>query len=130
MTLTRNDYDLGIVIIVLIFLTLLSLMCGYIHPNPGQAQNIRGLRTNWDFLEHDLLTTSLHIFCVSESFLNSKISGEPFAVPGYSFRRDQPNDSSWGGLIVFYSYSVTCIRMHELEYPQLEIICLKLQLSG
>ena len=37
MTLARNDYDLGIVIILLILLTRLSLICGDIHPNPGPA---------------------------------------------------------------------------------------------
>ena len=134
-TLARNDYDLGIVIILLILL----VFCGDIHPNPGPAQNsfvarftnIRHLRANWDFLEHDLLTTRPQIFCVSESFLNSKIPVEPFAIPGDSFfRRDRPNDSSWGGLIVFYSYSIICIRMRELEYPQLEMICLKFHFQG
>ena len=100
-------------IILLILLTLLSLMCGDIHPNPAPAQNsfvarfthMRCLRTN--FLEHDLLTTRPHMFCVSESFLNSKTPNELFAIPGYSFfRRNRPNDSSWGDLFVFYSDSI------------------------
>ena len=134
-----TDYDFGFVILFLMPLLLLLLLCGDIHPNPGPAQNkfiarftnIRGLRTNWDYLEHDLLASQPHIYAVSESKLHSKVPDESLAVPGYSiFRRDRPDDSGWGGLIVFYKDSITCTRMYEFEHPQHEMICLKLQLPG
>lgn len=93
--------------------------------------NIRGLRTNWDYLEHNLLTTSPQIFCVSETFLNSKIADELLTVPGYSFfRQDRSNDSGWGGLVVFYSDALTTTRMPDFEHLHHEMICLKLLLPG
>ena len=139
MTPASIDQDYGIVIILMISLMILLLICGDIQPNPGPIQNqftasftnIRGLRTNWDYLEHNLTSSQPHVFCVSETFLNSKIDDALLAVPGYSFfRRDRPDDSSWGGLLVFCSDAVTASRMPDFEHQQYEFICLKLNLPG
>ena len=139
MNTRTNDQDYGIVILLMLSLMILSLLCGDIHPNPGPHQNrftacftnIRGLRSNWESFERSLLGSRPHIFCVSETFLNSKIDGELFAVPGYSsVRRDRPDDSSWGGIMVYYSDAFTATRMPQFESLQHEMICLKINLPG
>ena len=134
-----NDQDDGIVILLMLSPMILSLICGDIHPNPGLLQNkftncfinMRGLRSNWESFELSLLASRPHIFCASETFLKSKIDDELFTVPGYSFlRRDRPDDSSWDGIMVYFSDTFTATRMPQYESLQHEMICLKLSLPG
>ena len=58
------------------------------------------------------------VIAISETFLNSKINDSDICIQGFNhdvFRKDHPNDTSRGGVCLYYRENLSITREKNLE---------------
>ena len=66
------------------------------------------------------------MIAISETFLNSKINDSDICIQGFShdvFRKDHPNDTSRGGVCLYYRENLAITREKNLEILDEAIDC-------
>jgi hypothetical protein len=99
------------------FIMSLILLSGDVEVNPGPSRNLtlnvghinaRSLNVEDKFDEIAFLVVEqrLHIFAVSETWLNQEMSSDLLCIPGFSpmFRRDRNNGRRAGGVAFIYLF--------------------------
>ena len=67
-----------------------------------------------------------YVIAISETFLNSKINDSDICIQGFShdvFRKDHPNDTSRGGVCLYYRENLPITREKNLEILDEAIVC-------
>ena len=86
--------------------------------------NIRGLRSNFQFVEHHLSSTKPHLLFLTQTQLSVATDSSPFSVPSYfAYAHFQ----SKAGSCVYVSNDITCSQAHNHESWEFSIIWLRLQ---
>ncbi|MPC32505.1 hypothetical protein E2C01_025818 [Portunus trituberculatus] len=88
--------------------------------------NIRGLRSNFNFVEHHLSYTKPHLLFLTETQLSEATDSIPFSVPSYFL---YPHFRSKAGCCVYVHNGLTCSRAHALESSEFSTIWLRLNRS-
>ena len=83
--------------------------------------NIRGLRSNFQSVEHHLSCTKPHLLFLSERQLSIATASNPFSVPFYFL---YPHFQSKAGCCVYVCNNITCSRAHNLESSDFSTIAL------
>ena len=88
--------------------------------------NINGLLTKIHQIRLLLEETRLDILTISESHLNSEIINEEIEIENYSIlRKDRKDDSSWGGVLIYFRDSLNGIEYTKMNVLDLETILLE-----
>ena len=125
-------------VIYLPWFNIILLRSGNIHPNPGPVANQFNF-CHWNLnglMAHDKLKLALieaynavyhyDVIGISETFLNSKINDSDICIQGFShdvFRKDHPNDTSRGGVCLYYRENLPITRVKNLEILDEAIVC-------
>ena len=86
--------------------------------------NIRGLRCNFQYVEHHLSSTKPHLFFLIETQLSVATDSSPFSVPSYFL---YPHFQSKADCCKYVRNDITCSRVHNLESSEFSTIWLRLQ---
>ena len=86
--------------------------------------NIRGLRSNFQSMEHHLSSTKSHIIFLTETQLSVITDSNAFSVPSYFL---YPHFESKAGCCAYVRNNITCSRALNLESSEFSTIWLKLQ---
>ena len=104
-------------------LAFLILLGGNLHKHPGPLSfchwNLGGLPTDdlskKFLLQAFLCVNDFDIVILGETHLSSKIDENELNIEGHSFQRcDHPDDTSRGGMDIYYKSSLACIFKSEL----------------
>jgi len=90
--------------------------------------NVRGLRSNFPFVESFLHTSSPDILALCETNLNSSISSSDFSVDGYLPLSRLDSDTHMHGLGVFVRDTLPIARVPDLESPNHAFMCFRVAL--
>ncbi|MPC48610.1 hypothetical protein E2C01_042389 [Portunus trituberculatus] len=85
--------------------------------------NIRGLRSNFQFVEHHLSSTEPHLLFLSETQLSEATDSSPLSVPSYFL---YSHFHSKAGCCFYVGNYLTCYRAHALEFSEFSTIWLRL----
>lgn len=125
------------ILLILFYLTLLLLIAGDVHPNPGPRlgklfsichANVRSLMQDDKFRDiKTRLCESFHVVTLSETFLSTKILDHSLQIDNFNlFRKDR---DGWGGGVAAYVNSdIITVRRSEIEIHDIETMWLELQL--
>ena len=117
------DWSFSTLLRLVTMLAFLILLGGNVHKNPGPLSfchwNLGGLPTdNFSkkfLLQAFLCVNDFDIVILGETHLSSKIDENELNIEGYSFQRcDHPDDTSRGGMGIYYKSSLPCIFKPEL----------------
>ena len=86
--------------------------------------NIRGLRSNFQSVEHHLSTTKPHLLFLTETQLSVTTDSNPFSVPSYFL---YPHFQSKASCCAYVHNDITCSRAPNLESSEFSTIWLTLQ---
>ena len=86
--------------------------------------NIRGLRSNFQSVEHHLSSTKPHLLFLTETQVSEATNSNPFSVPSYFL---YPHFRSQAGCCVYVCNDLTCFRAHALESSEFSTIWFRLQ---
>jgi len=89
--------------------------------------NIRGLHSNFAFVEHHQSTTKPHILALTETQLATDASSMPFNVSNYTL---YPSFRFKGGLCVYSRLDLPLTRIYALENPNFDVVWLKVCFSS
>ena len=123
-----------------IHIGIVLLCSGDIHPNPGPVvlndinishSNIRSLRNYSERLD-DIrcsLTNQFNIITLSETWLNNSIDTKCLHLNDFQppYRRDRPDNSGYGGLLVWVSQQLAAKRRTNLEIAEIEGLWLEIR---
>ena len=135
-----------------LFLILLLLSCGDIHPNPGpntgenncctKTLSVCHLNVNSLYVRSDsnpgykldeiysslCLADKYDVICISETWLNPSIPNSNVELPAYSlYRRDRSD--GYGGVAVYVTKSIISIHVTELNSTVSENIWVRLKIN-
>ena len=128
-----------------IMLTLLMVVCGSVHPNPGPDLdgtclklchvNMRSLIPGDRSIKIDELYSTLcmenkfDLICVTETWLDNSITDECIAIPDYQiFRKDR---NRHGGGVAMYAHNSLPIRyLPQFDLNDLELVCVEVKLQS
>ena len=126
-------------LITLFVFTLLLLLCGDIHPNPGPPYNNSNLsivHNNICSLEHKTLfieaeLSKFDIITLSETWLYDGISNENIHINGYlpPIRRDTPGNAGYRGVAIYVKEDLICKHRPDLEVQDLEAVWLETKVN-
>ena len=85
--------------------------------------NIRGLSSNFQSVEHHLLSTKPHLLFLTETQVSEQTDSSPYSVSSYFL---YPQFRSKAGCCVYVRNDITCSRAHALESSEFSTIWLKL----
>ena len=114
-------------------ISLLLLLSGDVHPNPGPVNNkhfsfshinSRSLTTPNRISEIKDFIGNLHEFDIvgiSETHLDSSIKDSLISIPNYKILRKDRNRRS-GGVCLYIKEHISCVRKYDLEYVGTESI--------
>ena len=86
--------------------------------------NIRGLISNFEFMEHYLSSTKPHLLFLTETQLSVTTDSSSFSIPSYIF---YPHFQPKAGCCVYLRNDITCFHPHNFESLEFSIIWLRLQ---
>ena len=86
--------------------------------------NIRGLRSDFQSVEHHLSSTKPHLLFLTETQVSEATDSNPFSVPSYFL---YSHFRSKAGCCVYVRNDITCSRAHALESSEFSTIWLRLQ---
>ena len=86
--------------------------------------NIRGLRSNYQSVEHHLSSTNPHLLFLIETQLSLTTDSNRFSVPSYFL---YPHIQSKAGCCAYVRNDITCSRAPNLESSEFYTIWLRLQ---
>ncbi|MPC32612.1 hypothetical protein E2C01_025932 [Portunus trituberculatus] len=86
--------------------------------------NIRGLRSNFQSVEHHLSSTKPHLLFLTETQLSEATDSGPFSVPSYFL---YSHFRSKAGCCIYVRNDLTCSRAHALESSEFFAIWLRLK---
>ena len=125
---------------IMLNLSLCLLCCGDVHPNPGPPgisditichANVRSIRYSTQKLDYIKCTFAdqFNIITLSETWLNNSISNKNLCLPGFQipFRRDRPDNSGYGGILVWVSSELAVKPRPDLEIPEIEGLWLEIR---
>ena len=122
--------------------SLLLLLCGDVHPNPGPHQNIYNdfslCHLNIRSLSQDKLrciktslAPSYDIIAVTETFLSANHRDDDYTLPGFhSILRLDRVGGIGGGVAVFVSRALRVERRTDLEIPGIELMWVEVRLHN
>ena len=77
--------------------------------------NTRSITKRWDTLKHQVATSGIHVFTVSETWLKPATTNNMLNIPGYKFERlDRHMDNRGGGVGMFIKSNII-YSAHELD---------------
>ena len=82
--------------------------------------NIRGLRSNFQSVEHHLSSTKPHLLFLTETQLSVTTDSSPFSVLSFFL---YPNFKSKAGSCAHVRNDITCSRVNNLESSEFSTIC-------
>ena len=86
--------------------------------------NIRGLRSNFQSVEHHLSSTKPHVLFLTETQLSVTTDSKPFSIPSYFL---DSHFQSKAGCCTYVRNDITCSRASNLEYSEFSTIWPTLQ---
>ena len=86
--------------------------------------NIRGLRSNFQSVEHHLLSAKPHLLFLTETQVSVATDSRPFSVPSYFL---YSHFQTKAGCCVYVRNDITCSRAPALESSEFSTIWLRLQ---
>ena len=89
--------------------------------------NIRGLFTNFPFVEHHLSSSKPHLLFLTETQLLECADSKPYSVTSYCL---YPQFSAKGGCCAYVRNDVICSRVSNLESPEFSTLWLKLSCNS
>ncbi|KAL7636546.1 UNVERIFIED_CONTAM: hypothetical protein RMT77_013321 [Armadillidium vulgare] len=89
--------------------------------------NIRGLFTNFPFVEHHLSSSKPHLLFLTETQLLECADSKPYSVTSYYL---YPQFSAKGGCCAYVRNDVICSRVSNLESPEFSTLWLKLSCNS
>ena len=125
-------------LICALLLSLLLLLCGDIHPNPGPQNsdnisivhnNIGSLQNKVPFIEAEL--TRFDIITLSETWLYEGFPNEKLLITGYHppLRLDRENQSAHGGVAIYVRENMYYKHRADLHVPGLEAIWIEVDIN-
>ena len=136
----RSKACLVIGLSIMLHLSILLISSGDIHPNPGptskfsdvticHSKNVRSIRNRTEKLDYIKCTLAgeFDIITLSETWLHNAVSNKNFDIPGYQppFRHDRPDNSGYGGILVWVSSKLAVKRRPEV--PEVEGLWLEVR---
>ncbi|MCG7868089.1 MAG: endonuclease/exonuclease/phosphatase family protein [Candidatus Thiodiazotropha taylori] len=145
---------LGIFICVNVFVFLLLLLSGDVHPNPGPDTlsssnatshsqmstsfsqnlsiihlNIQSILPKMEILDVEMQSYDILIF--TETWLTSKISNDDIMISNFNipYRKDREVRQG-GGVAIYTKIGIHSINRSELLYNSLEAICIEIKLQS
>ena len=85
--------------------------------------NIRGLRSNFNSVEHHLSSTKPHLLFLTETQVSGNTDSNLYSVPSYYL---YPRFHSKAGCCVYVRNDITCSRAHNLDSSEFSTIWLRL----
>ncbi|KAL7647126.1 UNVERIFIED_CONTAM: hypothetical protein RMT77_002384 [Armadillidium vulgare] len=89
--------------------------------------NIRGLFTNFPFVEHHLSSSKPHLLFLTETQVLECADSKPYSVTSYCL---YPQFSAKGGCCAYVRNDVICSRVSDLESPKFSTLWLKLSCNS
>src|ERR1044072_8788932 len=89
--------------------------------------NIRGLHSNFHFVEHHLSSSRPHLLFLTETQMFERSDSKPYFVSSYSL---YPQFSAKGGCCAYVRNDVVCSRVSNLESSELSTLWLKLSCNS
>ena len=89
--------------------------------------NIRGLSSNFQSVEHHLISSAPNLLFLTETQVSRDISPDPFSVSGYNLI---PLFRFKGGVCAYSHSSTPVTRLSHLESPNYDALWLRLALSS
>ena len=86
--------------------------------------NIRGLRSNFQSVEHHLSSAKPHLLFLTETQVSEATDSSPYSVPSYYL---YPHFRTKAGCCAYVRNDITCSRAHDLESSEFSTIWLRLQ---
>ena len=86
--------------------------------------NIRGLRSNFQSVEHQLSSTKSHFLFLTETQLSVTTDSSPFSVPSYLLYFNFQFKAGW---CAYVRNDITSSRAHNLESSEFSTIWLRIQ---
>ena len=123
-----------------LFLILLLLLCGDVHPNPGPPvqdtgtfisvvhNNICSLQNKVHYIEAEL--TNFDIITLSETWLHESFPNDRLLIDGYHppVRLDRPDDAH-GGVAIYVKEHLYCKHRPDLHIPDLEAVWIESKIN-
>ena len=123
-----------------ILISMLIILSGNVHPNPGPEQyhdlsichsNIRSLKALDRMTHVKCHLTPVHdIITISETWLSHSDKDELYLLNGYQtpFRRDRLHGAEgYGGVLAWISNSIACKRRIDFESPEIDSMWLEIR---
>ena len=127
-----------------VMLTLLLVVCGSVHPNPGPTYenclqlchvNMRSLQPHDSSTKLDELHSKLcidqcfDVICVTETWLDENITDDAVALPNYQiFRKDRNRHG--GGVAIYAHHSLPVRYLPDFNIDSVEFICVEVKLQS
>ena len=86
--------------------------------------NIRGIRSNFQSVEHHLSSSKPHLLFLTETQVSVATDSSPFSVPSYFL---YSHFQAKAGCCVYVRNDITCSRAHNLDSSEFSTIWLRLQ---
>ena len=86
--------------------------------------NIRGLRSNFESVEHHLFSLKPHLLFLTETQVSEHSDCNRFSIPSYFL---YPHFRAKGGCCVYVRNDLTCSRVPELDSPEFSTLWLRLK---
>ena len=126
-----------------IILLLLILLSGDVEVNPGPSRNLMlnvghinarslNVEDKFDEITSLVVEQQLSIFAVSETWLNSGITGDLLSIPGFSpmFRLDRSDGRRAGGVALYISSDYLSKRREDLEHSDFELLFVEVKINS
>ena len=85
--------------------------------------NIRGLRSNFNSVEHHLSSAKPHLLFLTETQVDGRSDSKPYSVPSYCL---YPHFDAKSGCCAYVRSDVICSRVSDLESSEFSTVWLRL----
>ena len=125
---------------LLIYLPILLIISGNIHPNPGPVNknytichlNARSLKAPNRINEIRATLVNIHSFdliAATETHLDQSVQEHEVELPSYHLHRNDRNRNG-GGVAIYSRDHLGAVRRYDLENPDIEIIWVEVRLAN
>ena len=134
-------YDNILIFLFIWWLSILLIISGNVHPNPGPGSgprdegflkfmhwNVNSLSAH-DFIRIPLIQSlnafnDYDIIAITETALNNETSDDRLALDGFlPIRRDLPTGDTHGGVMIYYKNSLALRERPDLENQENTLVC-------